>query len=105
MSSTINSSIESEKLDGKVQLKESIIGQHETSGSWAIVNSSTIVPGSPERKERQCEFCSKIFRKIDENSKYCSANHKQAAARRRVSARLRVPARISRLDPLYFDME
>jgi len=102
MSSTINSSSGYEKSDEKVQLRESIFGQEET--SRLISDSSTIVPGLPQHKDRVCKFCGGEFRGT-KNRKYCNANHREIAERRRVSSRLGIPARISKLDPLYFDME
>lgn len=61
-----------------------------------------------ESKDRFCDFCGE---KLSENEsavfglrrKYCSKQCQQTASRRRTSARLGIPSRVSKLNPLYFD--
>jgi len=61
-----------------------------------------------EVKDRFCDFCGE---KLSENEsavfglrrKYCSKQCQQTASRRRTSARLGIPSRVSKLNPLYFD--
>src|ERR1019366_6072368 len=103
MSSTINRSIDYEKTNETVQLEENIFGKHEMSSSEAIADSSSINQRLPQHKDRICKFCGGEF-KGSRNKRYCNSNHRENAERRRVSSRLGIPARSSKLDPLYFDM-
>jgi hypothetical protein len=55
-----------------------------------------------EEAPQRCEFCGKEI----ENSKitkYCSKQHQQTAARRRVARRLEIPPKINKLNQLYFN--
>jgi hypothetical protein len=104
MSSTINRSFDYDKSNEALPLEESIFGKHETSSSGAIADTSSIDQRLSQHKDRICKFCGAEF-KGSKNKRYCNSNHRENAERRRVSSRLGIPARISKLDPLYFDME
>ena len=60
-------------------------------------------------KDRFCDFCGAKLVDTPETGmfglrrKYCSKQCQQTASRRRTSARLGIPSRVSKLNPLYFD--
>ncbi|MFI5420580.1 MAG: hypothetical protein ACHQ1H_06395 [Nitrososphaerales archaeon] len=61
-----------------------------------------------EEEERYCDFCGEKLLGGDAaifglRRKYCSKQCQQTASRRRTSARLGIPSRVSKLNPLYFD--
>jgi len=57
------------------------------------------------RSKLYCAFCGKDITdmKLGPGQKYCSKYHQQMASKKNYSRRMGIPAKVSRLDSLYFD--